>query len=251
VDVLLENLPTGIVPSAQHTLSGTSSTQYEVTVPVVSGAFSVGLTGTPTQGGTFPVIVVVSGSSTDPLDLEIETVAISGTSIVAPTPTVVAAPTPTSIQVPAGNSGELLQVPVSGSAVAQPYAPGTLVNSNGTIFLIIAGYQVPFLNWKSFVGLGYSTKNVINASLTGSGLTQTPGISSANVPHTWGSWVSYRGTTYYSSEQGMIPAPSAAVFTANHGETKFVLPANRYDIIAINQTPKLSPLVSNDPRVLY
>ncbi len=125
------------------------------------------------------------------------------------------------------------------------------MNSNGTIFLIIAGYQVPFLNWNAFVGLGYSTKNVIKASLTGSGLTQTPGIGSANVPHTWGSWVNYKGTIYYSSEQGMIPVPDMATFYANNGNLQYVLPANKYDITVIDQAPSLSPLIPNDSRVLY
>ncbi len=82
VDVLAENLPPGIVPSAQYTLSGATVTQYEFTVPVAAGAFNVGFTGTPTQGGTFPVFIALDGSTTDPIDLEMVKLTISGTSVV-------------------------------------------------------------------------------------------------------------------------------------------------------------------------
>ena len=356
VEVVMFNLPQGIVPSDHYTAAGTSSTAYELSLPVTAGQFHIGLTGTPTQGGTFPIVIAISGTLADPTDAEMLTLSISGTSlpvVTTPVPTTpVTTPSLTEpvsqpdqsglMTMPDGSSGNLLGMPTNtdtssttsaapittpgtipagvaaGSLVqltgnpqvylvepeglyafssyygyqlysgqghskitvlpgttssnytmlpgltaegrvnvasgnGQPYVPGTLVNSNGTIYLIIKGYQVPFINYAAFTGLGYSRKNVINADLTGSGLTQTPGITSAAVSHTWGSWVNYKGTIYYCSEQGLIPAPDLATFYADQGYLGLVVPANKYDIAIIQSQASnpISPLTAGDSRVTY
>jgi hypothetical protein len=71
-------------------------------------------------------------------------------------------------------------------------------------------------------------------------------ISTANAAHPWGSWVSHNGTVYYSTQSGLVGVPTPAIFTANGGQWKFVVPANSYDLTTI--TPS-STLANNDSRV--
>lgn len=131
----------------------------------------------------------------------------------------------------------------------QPYVPGTLVNSKGTVFLIMAGEQIPFRNKESFLGLGYSFADVINADLTNSGLTQTPGIYTDKVPHTWGTWLNYNGTIYYSDETGMIGVPDWSTFLSNHGLPQMIKQMNQYDLDVYFQDPNQPVLRYTDPRV--
>ncbi len=128
---------------------------------------------------------------------------------------------------------------------------GILVNDNGTIFLIMGCKKIPFNNFNAFKGLGYSLKNVVKKDLSRYNLVQTGGISSSDVAHTWGTWVSYKGTIYYSHLVGMIPAPSMTVFQSNGGKLANVVPANKYDIEIIEHNTNSHIMTERDPFVAY
>jgi hypothetical protein len=136
-----------------------------------------------------------------------------------------------------------------GTSSTYPYASGGLVNDHGTIYFIRGTVKVPFTNWAAFVGLGYSSKNVVAGDLTNYTPSQTYVIKTANAEHPWGSWLSYKGTVYYSTQGGLIGVPSAEVFTSNGGQWPFVVKANKYDIAALQSVPNLPVLADADPRV--
>jgi hypothetical protein len=125
------------------------------------------------------------------------------------------------------------------------YPSGSLVNDNGTIYLIRGNQKVPFSTWQSFTGLGYSLKNVV-AGDTGGYTTSASYTASAAAAHPWGSWLSNDGTVYYSTSTGLIGVPSSQIFTDDGGQWDFVVPANKYDIAAINSN---SVLAENDSRI--
>jgi hypothetical protein len=127
--------------------------------------------------------------------------------------------------------------------------PGALVSDKGTIFLIINGQQIPFASWDAFVGLGYSLSNVKAVDLSTRSFVRTKGVFSRNVGHTWGSWLLYNKTVYYSHQDGMIPVPSWEVFLENGGFATAIVPANKYDIDDLRAKPNLPPLKKWDSRV--
>lgn len=127
--------------------------------------------------------------------------------------------------------------------------PGILASYKGTIFLLINGEQVPFASMAAFTGLGYQLKNVKAVDLSQKGFTQTKGIFSSNVGHTWGSWLIYKGTVYYSHRDGLIPVPDWTTFLENGGFSEAILPANSYDIAILRQAPNLPVLQKWDTRV--
>jgi hypothetical protein len=124
-----------------------------------------------------------------------------------------------------------------------------LVNENGTIYFISGITKVPFTSWQAFIGLGYSLRNVTNGSLQNYIPSTTYFISTANTDHPWGSWLLYNGTVYYSTEAGLIGAPSAAVFINNGGIWDYVVKANKYDIVDLNSNRNLPLLATGDSRV--
>jgi len=126
------------------------------------------------------------------------------------------------------------------------YPSGSLVNDGGTIYFISGTTKVPFTNWQSFVGLGYSLNQVVNGDTSGYTASSSYMISTANAAHPWGSWVSHNGTVYYSTQSGLVGVPTPAVFTANGGQWKFVVPANSYDLATIASS---TTLANNDSRV--
>jgi hypothetical protein len=126
------------------------------------------------------------------------------------------------------------------------YPSGSLVNDGGTIYFISGTTKVPFTNWQSFVGLGYSLNQVTNGDTSGYTASSSYMISTANAAHPWGSWVSHNGTVYYSTQSGLVGVPTPAIFTANGGQWKFVVPANQYDL---NTIAPSSTLANNDSRV--
>jgi len=135
------------------------------------------------------------------------------------------------------------------STTFYPYPTGTLVNDSGTIYFISGTTKVPFTNWQAFVGLGFSIKNVVEGDLTNYTPSQSYTIHTANATHPWGSWLIYRGTVYYSSQDGLIGVPSASVFTSNGGDWQYIVKANSYDITTLNSNPNLPVLSVNDSRV--
>lgn len=133
--------------------------------------------------------------------------------------------------------------------VVYPYSTGSLVNDSGTIYFISGKIKIPFTNYSAFRGLGYSLKNVIKGNLSNYTPAQTYQISTANAGHPWGGWVSHKGTIYYTDSTGLIGVPNFDVFLNNGGNLKFVAPANKYDIEALNLNPNLAPLTMADSRV--
>lgn len=138
--------------------------------------------------------------------------------------------------------------PVVNSTV---YESGTLVNDDGTIYVILRKEKVPFTNMEAFIGLGYSLSNVIKGDVSGYPLP--PGSYNLHSPtqdHAWGTWLNYNGTIYYSDPSGLIGAPSWEVFISNGGNSKYILKANNADLAVLSAHPNLPLLVANDSRVV-
>lgn len=128
---------------------------------------------------------------------------------------------------------------------------GQLVNSSGTIYLILGNEAIPFHTYSVFTGLGYNVKNAVNADITKYDYSITPGIKAANVPHPWGSWVKFGETIYYSSPAGMVGVPTWDLFLSNGGRPEFIVPANTYDQNELDRSPSLPVLTHSDPRVMH
>lgn len=126
---------------------------------------------------------------------------------------------------------------------------GALVLHKGTIFLIMNGEQIPFASMAAFTGLGYQTKYVRSVDLSEYPFTQTKGIFSSAVGHTWGSWLLHKGTVYYSHRDGLIPVPDWGTFLENGGFSAAIVPVNSYDLEVLRQSPAMPPLQKWDSRV--
>jgi plastocyanin len=149
--------------------------------------------------------------------------------------------TPTGLQMNSGSENNN----ASNYPVGQVgYPSGSLVNDNGTIYLI------PFTNYQAFIGLGYSAKNVVVGSTQGFSLS-TYAITSSRDAHPWGSWLLYKGTVYYNHQTGLIGVPSYDVFTSDGGNDSIILPANAADIVVLNNpgNNSLPILQTNDTRL--
>ncbi|MDR3642679.1 MAG: GPI anchored serine-threonine rich family protein [Candidatus Doudnabacteria bacterium] len=145
-------------------------------------------------------------------------------------------------------SGDTGGLSIGGTSGTYPYTSGTLLNDGGTIYLIRGTQKIPFATAEAFTGLGYSFANVVN----GDSSSYAPNgyiINSAAMEHPWGSWVSYKGTVYYVTSQGLVGVPSEEILTSNGGNFGMVLPANQYDIAALTSGGDLSLLTDSDDRV--
>ena len=131
-----------------------------------------------------------------------------------------------------------------------PYPTASLVKDGSAIYFISGTSKVPFTNYKAFIGLGYSLKNVVNGDLSNYSSSQAYVISTANARHPWGSWVSYKGVIYYLTQDGMIGVPSSAVFLSNGGQWRLVVAANKYDIAILKANSSLPVLTVNDSRII-
>lgn len=124
------------------------------------------------------------------------------------------------------------------------YHDGALINDGGTIYVINNGTKTPFTSAAAFTGLGYSFGSVVNGSTSNIPLSGTV-VSSSSAAHPAGSWIDSSGTVYFVTTAGIIPVPSASVFTANNGSWSLVVPANAADL---TQTV-LGVMVAGDSRV--
>jgi len=171
----------------------------------------------------------------------------SNTPIPIPTPPVTHAPitttTPAS-SIPTTNANNPTAL------TAYPYPSGSLVNDSGTIYAIRGTTKIPFTNWQAFVGLGYSTSNVVSGNLSAYIPSTSYFITSASADHPWGSWLLYGKTIYYSTQAGMIPVASWDTFVNNGGQSKFIVRANVADISIIKNNT-LPVMQLNDSRVTY
>lgn len=147
-------------------------------------------------------------------------------------------------------NGAGLSMPGNGTSQTGVYAyqSGTLLNDGGTVYLIRGTQKIPFATAAAFTGLGYSFANVISGDSSNYALNGYI-IKTASAEHPWGSWLSYQGTVYYLTSQGMVGVPSSDIFTANGGSWSMVLPANKYDIALLKAAPNLPVLTASDQRV--
>ena len=123
---------------------------------------------------------------------------------------------------------------------------GTLVNDNGTIYLIAGRLKIPFASLQAFLGLGYSLANVNTADI--SGYTSGGILKSAVQAHPDGSWILSGKVVFYVASAGYIPVPTWEIFLNNGGQAKFIVRANKADIL--DPRPILSPMASSDTRVI-
>lgn len=128
-----------------------------------------------------------------------------------------------------------------------PYADGSLVNDNGTIYVISNGAKHGVTTASVFLSLGYKWINVIygNASFMPDGA-----VISAALAHAPGTLVNQNGTIYYISNFGKMGFPSLAVFNSWGFNLKNVVPANGEDmalskdsIVSAWTLGQLSPVV--------
>ncbi len=128
---------------------------------------------------------------------------------------------------------------------SKTYATGTLVNDNGTIFLISRTRKIPFTNFSAFRELGYASKPVVKGSTEGYSETEYK-VEKTDQQHPWGSWLINNKVIYYSSESGLIGVPSWDVFLQNGGRGEQILQANAADLKVITG----SVMKLNDERIL-
>ena len=130
------------------------------------------------------------------------------------------------------------------------YSVGSLINNKGTFYFIGLGQvKIPFTSMQAFLGLGYSTRNVVNADLSSLPSAQSFFLSKPDQTHPWGSFLKLDNTIYYSSEQGMIAIPSWTIFLSNGGQEKYIVKMNAEDVKVLNAHPNLPLLEVNDGRV--
>ncbi len=122
-----------------------------------------------------------------------------------------------------------------------PYAPGSLVNDNGTIYVISNNptngiIKDGITNASIFLALGYSWANVISGDT--SFIAAGPVISSV-AAHMPGTLINQNGTIYYISSYGKMGFPSMAVFNSWVFNLKNVAEANSGDL-ALSPNPYAS-----------
>jgi len=126
---------------------------------------------------------------------------------------------------------------------ASSYANGTLLNENGTIYIVYKNTKTGFVSAAAFLGLGFKFENAISvvSGIPYSGYS----VTTANAAHPWGSWIKSGQTVYFVHELGLIPITDWNTFLNNGGNGSLVVPANSYDF----QLPILSVMVANDARL--
>lgn len=126
-------------------------------------------------------------------------------------------------------TASLTLTPVGGNVLgASIYSNGSLIREDGTVYIVYRNTKSGFASASAFRGLGFSFGQVVlayNSGLTDSGYV----ISTSRAAHPWGSWIKSGGTVYFVHQDGLIPVPSADVFTNNGGQWGLVVPANGYD----------------------
>lgn len=140
-----------------------------------------------------------------------------------------------------------LRVTVVGSGSVQgsvTYSNGTLVNDNGTIYIIYRNTKSGFANMSAFTGHGYKLSNVIKGSTHGI-VNNEYVVSTANISHPWGSWIRNGNTIYFVHEFGLIPISHYDVFINNGGTNAKVVQMNAHDV----GKPVLPVMVTNDQRL--
>jgi hypothetical protein len=89
---------------------------------------------------------------------------------------------------------------------------GSLINDNGTIYLVTNGNRVGFANFAAFQGMGYSLNNVLPGDT--SFLQTLAPITSANVTHPDGTVILNNGTAYLVKNGARFGIPSMSVLSS-------------------------------------
>jgi hypothetical protein len=109
-----------------------------------------------------------------------------------------------------------------------PPANGSLINDNGTIYLITHEKKAAFTSATVFNALGYSFANVIAGDV--SFVPAVAAISDSNSAHLANTLISDQGTIYYMECNGRFGIPSTDVFHSWGFHFKNAVPANTFDI---------------------
>lgn len=119
----------------------------------------------------------------------------------------------------------------SGSTMERTYfippRNGSLINDNGTIYLITNGLRAGFTSAKNFLDLGYSFVNAQRGDT--SFMVSASLIDSTSRGHADGTLVNDRGTIYPMRSNGRLGFPSMSVFNSWGLKLSEVVPANSYD----------------------
>jgi hypothetical protein len=127
-----------------------------------------------------------------------------------------------------------------------PYPTGTLVNDQGTIYLISGALRIPFTNFDAFVGLGFSAQPTVYGDTSMYEKPETYKLENSEQQHPWGSWLINKGIVYYSTDGGLIGVPNMEVFSSNGGKFIQILQANTADLTVISG----DTLKMNDERII-
>ncbi|MEJ0021572.1 MAG: hypothetical protein WDN47_03225 [Candidatus Doudnabacteria bacterium] len=123
-----------------------------------------------------------------------------------------------------------IYTPTGSNTSATYYIPprnGSLINDQGTIYLITNGYRTGFTTPTAFLGLGYKFENA--ASGDTSFMVTLPPIALSSIPHPDGTLINDTGTIYLQKSSNRVGIPSMAVFNSWGFKLGEVVPANSLD----------------------
>jgi len=114
------------------------------------------------------------------------------------------------------------------------FAPGTLVNDNGTIYvvdgdwanLLITPLKHGIPDAATFLSLGYKWSNVVSGDISSIAAGDIISASNAHLP---GALINQNGTIYCITQYGKIVFTSIDDFTSRGFKLKNVVPANSQD----------------------
>ncbi len=117
----------------------------------------------------------------------------------------------------------------TGQEVTAFIAPrnGSLINDNGTVYLITGGLRAGFANEASFKGLGYSYTNVYPGDT--SFMVSLAPINSAAQKHPNGTLINDNGTLYVMQNGYRVGFPSMQILDSWGYWVSDAVPANSYD----------------------
>ena len=128
-------------------------------------------------------------------------------------------------------------VPANSADLALPqganvmFADGSLVNDNGTIFMVSEGQKRGFTTASVFTGLGYSFANALTGDL--SGVTTGANIDNTSAAHPAGTLVNNNGTIWQVTTSGRAGIPTMAVFDSWGFDFANAVPANAADLTLV------------------
>gem|GEM_PF-1488340 len=150
------------------------------------------------------------------------------------------------ISYPTNNWANVMSASTEDLALPQgslmPPADGSLINDQNTIYLISKHARLGFTNAKAFLDLGYNFSNTIpgdTSFLSDAGL-----ITSADIPHPYGTLINEDGTIYMMTSFGKIGIPSEQIFNSWGYKWSQVVPANDQDrqvAVSSNTISQISP----------